>query len=114
VLILARWTRRSPTADPRRALLGIGVFAKNTNVLYAPALGLVFLLRKDWRGFVKIVVAAAVPGLLYAGMNWYFYGSPLATGYDRIQCARAASSRSTRTAPTSTSPGRTCGRPSSA
>jgi len=66
------------------ALLGIGVFAKNTNVLYAPALGLIFLLRKDWRGFAKIVIAAAIPGLLYAGMNWYLYGSPIATGYDRI------------------------------
>jgi hypothetical protein len=66
------------------ALLGIGVFAKNTNVLYAPALGLVFLFKKDWKGFAKIVVAALIPGLLYAGMNWYFYGSPLSTGYDRI------------------------------
>lgn len=66
------------------ALLGVGVFAKNTNVLYAPALGLLFLLRKDFRGFAKLCLFAAVPAALYAAMNTYLFGSPIATGYDRI------------------------------
>ncbi len=66
------------------ALLGIGVFAKNTNVLYGPAILLIFLLHKDWRGAVKMCIAAAVPATFYLGLNWYFYGSPFNTGYDRI------------------------------
>ena len=66
------------------ALLGIGVFAKATNVLYGPALLLVFLLRKDWRGALRFCVAAAVPAAFYLGLNWYMYASPFNTGYDRI------------------------------
>jgi hypothetical protein len=66
------------------ALLGIGIFAKNTNVLYAPALVAIFLLRKDWRGAVRLCIFAAVPATAYLGLNWYFYGSPFSTGYDRI------------------------------
>ncbi|MFN7131599.1 MAG: hypothetical protein ACK4N5_05915 [Myxococcales bacterium] len=66
------------------ALLGIGVFAKATNVLYGPALLLVFVLRKDYRNGLRFIVAAAIPAVLYLGLNWYMYGSPLRTGYDRI------------------------------
>jgi hypothetical protein len=66
------------------ALLGIGIFAKNTNVLYGPALLAIFLMRKDWRGALKMCLWAAVPALAYLGLNWYLYGSPMSTGYDRI------------------------------
>jgi hypothetical protein len=66
------------------ALLGIGVFAKATNVFYGPGLLALFLLRKDWRGALRFCVAAAVPAVIYLGANWYMYASPFKTGYDRI------------------------------
>jgi len=65
-------------------LLGIGVFAKATNVFYGPPLLALFLMRKDWRGALRFSIAAAVPAVIYLGLNWYMYASPLATGYDRI------------------------------
>lgn len=66
------------------ALLGIGVFAKATNVLYGPALLLIFVLRKDFRAALRFMVAAAIPATVYLGLNWYMYGSPFKTGYDTI------------------------------
>ncbi len=66
------------------ALLGVGVFAKSTNVLYGPPLLLLFLLQKDFKGALRFCIAAAIPATCYLGLNWYMYGSPLATGYHRI------------------------------
>lgn len=65
-------------------LLGIAIFAKATNVLYGPGLLLLFLARRDWRGALRFGLAAAGPTLLLLAMNTYLFGSPLATGYDRI------------------------------
>ncbi len=66
------------------ALLGIGVFAKNTNVLYGPALLALFLMDRDWKGAARFCFAAAAPLLVYFAMNTYLYGAPYLTGYDRI------------------------------
>jgi hypothetical protein len=66
------------------ALLGIGVFAKSTNVLYGPGLVLLFALRKDFRGALRLCFFAAVPVALYLGLNAFLFGSPFRTGYDRI------------------------------
>lgn len=66
------------------ALLGVGIFAKATNVLYGPAILAVFLLRKDWRGAWRMCLWAAGPTLAYLALNAYMFGSPLRTGYDRV------------------------------
>jgi hypothetical protein len=65
-------------------LLGLAVLAKPTNVLYGPGIALLFLLRKDFRGALRLCLFAAGPTLLALGLNWYLYGSPIRTGYDRI------------------------------
>ena len=72
--------------SPRVAglLLGVGIFAKATNVLYGPALLAVFLLRRDWRGALRFCLWASGPALLYLGLNAWMFGGPLRTGYDRV------------------------------
>lgn len=64
--------------------LGLAIFAKPTNALYAPALLLIFLMRRDFRPALKMCLAAAVPVLLFAALNAYLYGAPWKTGYDSI------------------------------
>lgn len=64
--------------------LGLAIFAKPTNALYAPALLLIFLLRRDFRPALKMCLAAAVPVALFAILNAYLYGAPWKTGYDNI------------------------------
>jgi hypothetical protein len=65
-------------------LLGLAIFAKPTNVLYAPPLLAIFLLRRDFRLALKMCLAAAVPCLAMAGLHTYLYGAPWKTGYDNI------------------------------
>lgn len=65
-------------------LLGTAVFAKATMVLLAPAVGLLLLLRRDWRGLARLSAAAALPTGLALALNAYMFGSPFATGYDRV------------------------------
>lgn|GEM_PF-1478997 len=69
---------------PAGVLMGFAIFAKPTNVLYAPALLMVFLLRKEWRQALKFCLAAAVPCLIFAASNAWLYGAPWKTGYDNI------------------------------
>ncbi len=65
-------------------LLGAAIFAKATNVLYGPGLLALFLARRDWKGALRFSLSAAGPTLLLLALNTYLFGSPLATGYDRI------------------------------
>lgn len=71
-------------AVPCGVCLGLAIFAKPTNALYAPALLLIFLMRRDFRPALKMCLAAAVPALLFAALNAYLYGAPWKTGYDNI------------------------------
>ncbi len=64
--------------------LGLAIFAKPTNALYAPAILLIFLLRRDARLALKMCAAAAVPVLAFAALNAWLYGAPWKTGYDSI------------------------------
>lgn len=67
-------------------LYGLCVWAKITNLLLAPVL-LAALLhdRTEWRDrLARFAAAAAVPLACFALANWYMFGAPWLTSYQRV------------------------------
>ena len=65
-------------------LLGLSFWCKITNALFLPPFALILLSKRDWRGFVRFTGAACLPVMGFACANWYQFGSPIVTSYQRI------------------------------
>lgn len=65
-------------------LFGIGVWAKLTNLLFVFPFGIWLLWRWDKAKLARAVAGFAVPIVIMLGSNWYLYGSPTASSYQRI------------------------------
>jgi hypothetical protein len=45
------------------------------------------VVRRDWRGLVRLGAGAALPVAGLLALNWHMFGSPLVTPYDRVLVA---------------------------
>ena len=66
------------------ALLGLGVFAKVTNLAFVAPFAIWLLARRDVRETSRALIAFAIPVALFAAGNQAMFGSPLETSYQRI------------------------------
>lgn len=65
-------------------LLGLAIAAKPFNAIFAAPPGLALLVRRRWDEAARMAVGGALPVFAWLGFNWFRFGSPLATSYDRI------------------------------
>jgi hypothetical protein len=71
-------------------LFGVAIWVKITNALFAPLLAVIILdgawrePRVALRRLLETAVGGAVPLALYGAMNWYMFGSPFVTSYQRV------------------------------
>ncbi len=78
--MLALLSRRAALAG---LLLGLGVMAKWTNLIFLPIAALYSLSTLGIKPTVRLALAAAPPLLTLGLLNWHMFGSPLITPYDR-------------------------------
>jgi hypothetical protein len=65
-------------------LLGLSLWAKWTNLVFAP-IGLASLaLRRDWRALARYGAGAIPPVAGLLALNWHMFGAPFVTPYDRV------------------------------
>ena len=64
-------------------ILGVGILAKLTVVLYIPAIALVFLLRRRPRDLLRAAAGGIGPVAIFAAINTWMFGRPWITGYSR-------------------------------
>lgn len=65
-------------------MLGLGVWAKWTNVIFLPLAGLYLLSFREWRQIVRFSVCVALPIAGLLALNQHMFGSPFVTPYDRV------------------------------
>ncbi|HJL18160.1 MAG TPA: hypothetical protein RMH99_21025 [Sandaracinaceae bacterium LLY-WYZ-13_1] len=89
VLILALFAGGMAALSRRRGalgglLLGATVVLRPTLLLWMPSLALIVSERRDWRTLGRALAGGAVPLVLFALSNWWLYGAPWWTGYNRV------------------------------
>jgi hypothetical protein len=89
VFILALFTGAMAALYARRGglaglLLGATVVLRPTMLLWMPSLALIVAERRDWRTLRRALVGGAVPLVLFALSNWWLYGAPWWTSYNRV------------------------------
>jgi len=65
-------------------LMGVGVWAKATNIVFVVPFGIWLIWRKNPRAIARATAAFALPIILFLLSNWYLFGSPFTTSYDQI------------------------------
>ncbi len=71
-------------------LFGVAIWVKITNALFAPLLAVIILdgawraPRVAWRRLLETAAGGAAPLAVYGAMNWYMFGSPVVTSYQRV------------------------------
>lgn len=65
-------------------VLGLSVAAKWTNLLFLPIAGVYAIATAGFRSSLRFALAAALPLLGLAVLNFHMFGSPLVTPYDRV------------------------------
>ncbi len=65
-------------------LLGMALWAKGTNAIFALPMGAALLMRRRWRDFAVLTGVAAIPVAIHLAMNAVMFGHPLVTSYHRI------------------------------
>jgi len=65
-------------------LLGLALWAKWTNAVFAPIALAAIAARRDWRALARFCAGAAAPLAGLLALNWHMFGSPLVTPYDRV------------------------------
>ena len=68
-------------------VLGLALWAKWTNAVFVPVVLVWLVVRRDWRGLVRLGAGAALPVAGLLALNWHMFGSPLVTPYDRVLVA---------------------------
>jgi len=66
------------------ALFGLALWAKWSNLAFAPVMLAALALGRDWRGLLRWSLAAAAPALGLLALNHHMFGSPFITPYDRV------------------------------
>jgi len=65
-------------------VLGLSVWAKLPNALGLVLAGGAALAWRDWRLLARLVVGSGLSLGVFAGLNWYRFGAPWLTGYQRV------------------------------
>ena len=89
VLILALFTSAMAALTQRRGmlaglLLGLSVVCRPTMLLWLPSLALIVAARRDFRVLGRAMIGGTIPLVLFALSNWWLYGAPWWTGYNRV------------------------------
>lgn len=69
-------------------LLGLSIWAKATNAVFALPMGAALLWQKRWRDLGVLVGVSAIPVGMYLLLNTVMFGGPLVTSYHRILVTR--------------------------
>lgn len=89
VLLLALFTTALAAMAARRgmlagALVALTVTLKPTSLIWVPSVALLALERRDLRAVVRATIGGAIVLGLFALSNWWFYGRPWWSGYNRV------------------------------
>lgn len=65
-------------------VLGLSIWAKLPNALGMALAGAVVLAWRDWKLLGRLAAGATLSLGVFAGLNWYRFGAPWLTGYQRV------------------------------
>ncbi|HOX44866.1 MAG TPA: PA14 domain-containing protein [Myxococcota bacterium] len=73
--------------------LGLAVWVKLPNALAGLLLGLGLVAARDWRLLARLALGAAISLGAFAALNWYQFGAPWWTSYQRVWVVEGGVSR---------------------